>query len=96
MSNIVITSAVRTAVGSIGKSLKNVPADDLGSNVISNALKKLRNSGCRVIWMNPLKGWRNYAPVTAGMKAALPLLDLFATANTLSDLAALEGELRRI
>ena len=40
MSNIVITSAVRTAVGSIGKSLKNVPADDLGSNVISNALKK--------------------------------------------------------
>ena len=40
MSNIVITSAVRTAVGSIGKSLKNVPADDLGSNVISNALKR--------------------------------------------------------
>ncbi len=40
MSNIVITAAVRTAVGSIGKSLKNVPADDLGSNVISNALKR--------------------------------------------------------
>ena len=40
MSNIVITSAVRTAVGSIGKSLKNVPADDLGSNVITNALKR--------------------------------------------------------
>ena len=64
--------------------------------VISKALKKLQNRGCRVIWMNPLKGWRNYAPVTAGMKAALPHLDLFATANTLSDLAALEGELRRI
>ncbi len=64
--------------------------------VISEALKKLRKRGGRIIWVNPLKGWRNYAPVTAGMKAALPHLDLFASANTLSDLAALEGELTRI
>jgi len=65
-------------------------------HVISDALQKLRKRGCRIIWMNPLKGWRDYAPVTAGMKAALPHLDLFTSANTLSDLAALEGELNRL
>ena len=65
-------------------------------DVISGALQKLRKRGCRIIWMNPLKGWRNYAPVTAGMEAALPHLDLFTSANTLSDLAALEGELTRL
>ena len=41
MSNtVVITSAVRTAVGSLGKSLKNVPANELGSSVISDSIKR--------------------------------------------------------
>ena len=42
MSNkkIVITSAVRTAVASLGKTLKNVPAELLGSSVITGAIKK--------------------------------------------------------
>ena len=39
MKNIIISSAVRTAVGSFGKSLKNISADDLGSKVISEAIK---------------------------------------------------------
>ena len=38
--DIVITSASRTAVGSLGKSLKNVPGDDLGSAVILNSIEK--------------------------------------------------------
>ena len=37
---VVITSAVRTAIGSLGGTLKNVPAHKLGSSVISNAIKK--------------------------------------------------------
>ena len=39
-NQIVITSANRTAVGSIGKSLKNIPGDELGSIVISEAIKR--------------------------------------------------------
>ena len=35
---IYISSAIRTAVGSLGKTLKNVPADVLGSFVISNSI----------------------------------------------------------
>ncbi len=37
---VVITSAVRTAIGSLGGTLKNVSAHKLGSAVISNAVKK--------------------------------------------------------
>ena len=40
MSNsVVITSAVRTAIGSLGRSLKNVSGDELGSTVISEAIR---------------------------------------------------------
>ncbi len=61
--------------------------------MISDALARLKKRGCKIIWLNPLKGWKDYAPVASGMAAALPHLDLFAAANTLSDLAALEPEL---
>ena len=37
---VVITSAVRTAIGSLGGTLKNVPAYKLGSATISSAIKK--------------------------------------------------------
>ena len=40
MKNIYITSALRTAVGSLGKSLKNISAEKLGSTVISKLIKK--------------------------------------------------------
>jgi uncharacterized protein with von Willebrand factor type A (vWA) domain len=63
---------------------------------IDAALAKLRKRGCAIIWLNPLKGWRDYAPVAAGMAAALPHLDRFVAANTLADLAALEKELVKL
>jgi acetyl-CoA C-acetyltransferase len=37
---VVITSAVRTAVGTLGKTLKNIPGDILGSAVITKAIEK--------------------------------------------------------
>ena len=40
MKKVYITSALRTAVGSLGKSLKNIKAEDLGSAVISQTIKK--------------------------------------------------------
>ena len=39
-NDIIISSAKRTAVASLGKSLKNIPAHDLGSLVITETLKK--------------------------------------------------------
>ena len=59
-------------------------------------MAKIKKRGCKVIWLNPLKGWRDYAPVASGMAAALPYVELFKAANTLGDLAALEPELVRL
>jgi len=63
---------------------------------LQSALARLRKRGCRIVWLNPLKGWQDYAPVAQGMAAALPHLDLFAPAATLADFAALEPELARL
>ncbi len=43
-NSVVITSAIRTAVGSLGKSLKNIPAFELGSKVISEVIKRSKLS----------------------------------------------------
>jgi uncharacterized protein with von Willebrand factor type A (vWA) domain len=50
----------------------------------------------RIIWLNPLIGWRDYTPVAGGMQAALPFIDLFAPAHNLDSLAALEPYLAKI
>lgn len=64
--------------------------------LVSEALGLLKKRGCKIIWLNPLKGWDGYEPVARGMAAALPHLDLFKPANTLTDLAALEPDLVRL
>ena len=70
--------------------------DTEAPDMIATALEKLRKRGCKVIWLNPLMGWADYAPVAEGMAAALPYLDVLKAANTLGDLAALEQELARL
>jgi uncharacterized protein len=44
----------------------------------------------RIAWLNPMMGWDGYAPEAAGIKAALPHVDLYAPANTLKSLTELE------
>jgi uncharacterized protein with von Willebrand factor type A (vWA) domain len=44
----------------------------------------------RIAWLNPMMGWEGYAPEAAGIKAALPHVDLYAPANTLKSLIELE------
>jgi len=50
----------------------------------------------RIVWLNPMLGLEGYSPEAAGIKAALPHVDLFAPANTLKSLAALEPYLARL
>ena len=66
--------------------------DTAPPSVLDAGLADLKKRGCKIIWLNPLKGWRDYAPVADGMAAALPHLDVFSAANTLADLAALDRE----
>jgi uncharacterized protein len=59
-------------------------------------MRRLRRRCRRIIWLNPLLGWRDYTPTARGMQAALPYVDLFAPAHNLDSLAALEPYLARI
>jgi uncharacterized protein with von Willebrand factor type A (vWA) domain len=58
--------------------------------VLSEALRELRAQARRVVWVNPLCSRADYAPISAGMQAALPHLDLLAPG---ADLASLEAVL---
>jgi uncharacterized protein with von Willebrand factor type A (vWA) domain len=59
-------------------------------------LKRLKRRAHRLVWLNPLLGWKNYEPVARAMAVALDYIDCFARAHSLASLAALEGELARL
>ena len=50
----------------------------------------------RIVWLNPMAAWQGYAPLAAGIKAALPHVDLYAPANTLQSLTELEPYLANL
>ncbi len=63
---------------------------------LGEQMARLKKRARRVVWLNPLKGWKDYAPVAAAMQAAAPHLDAHLPANTLEALAALETEFRKL
>ncbi|MGB8819112.1 MAG: VWA domain-containing protein, partial [Rhizobiaceae bacterium] len=63
---------------------------------LGEEMRALRRRCKRIAWLNPMIGWQDYAPEAAGMKAALPYIDLFAPAHNLQSLEALEPYLARI
>jgi acetyl-CoA C-acetyltransferase len=73
---IVITSAIRTAVGSLGGSLKNIPSEKLGSTVITESVKnsKLKNEEIDEIIMGQvLTGGTGQNPARqAAINAGIP------------------------
>jgi len=75
-TKIVITSAVRTAVGSLGKTLKNIPAEELGSIVISKSinLSKIKEESVDEIIMGQvLTGGTGQNPARqAAIKSGIP------------------------
>jgi uncharacterized protein with von Willebrand factor type A (vWA) domain len=81
----------RTAVMIVSDGYDTGEPDQLGQE-----MHRLRRRCKRIIWLNPLIGWRDYSPQARGMQAALPYVDLFAPAHNLASLAALEPYLVRI
>jgi uncharacterized protein len=65
-------------------------------SLLGEEMRRLRRRCKRIIWLNPLIGWRDYSPQARGMQVALPFVDLFAPAHNLASLAALEPYLVRI
>ncbi|MDH3236200.1 MAG: VWA domain-containing protein [Alphaproteobacteria bacterium] len=81
----------RTVVMIVSDGYDTGPPDVLAAQV-----KKLRGRARRVVWLNPMIGWKGYEPVAQGMTAALPHVDLFAPAHNLESLAKLAPYLERL
>jgi len=81
----------RTAVMIVSDGYDTGAPEELGRE-----MRRLRRRCRRIIWLNPLIGWRDYSPQARGMEAAMPYIDLFAPAHNLESLAALEPCLARI
>ena len=76
MSEVYITSALRTAVGALGKSLKNVKAENLGATVISESINASNIKSAdldEVIFGQVLTGGSGQNPARqAAIKAGVP------------------------
>jgi uncharacterized protein len=62
---------------------------------VARELRAIRRSSRLLIWLNPLLGMEDYQPITRGMSAALPYIDVFAPAHNLASLLELEHHLDR-
>jgi hypothetical protein len=57
--------------------------------LLGDAMREIHRRAGRVLWLNPLLGSPSYKPLTRGMQAALPHVDVFAPAHNVASLAAL-------
>jgi uncharacterized protein len=62
--------------------------------VLVAELCKIRRRVSKLIWLNPRLGLEDYEPITRGMSAAQPYIDVFAPAHNLESLLELEKHLR--
>ena len=63
---------------------------------LATQIARLQRSAHRLVWLNPLVGTVGYAPLTRGLRAALPFVDDFLPARTLNDLADLAVHLNTL
>jgi uncharacterized protein len=64
--------------------------------VLRDQVARLQRNCHRLIWLNPLIGTIDYAPLTRGLRAALPFVDDFLPARTLANLADLAAHLNAL
>jgi uncharacterized protein with von Willebrand factor type A (vWA) domain len=63
---------------------------------LASQIARLQRSSHRLIWLNPLIGTADYAPLTRGLQAALPFVDDFLPARTLTNLVDLASHLNAL
>jgi uncharacterized protein with von Willebrand factor type A (vWA) domain len=64
---------------------------DVGEpDLLHQELQTLRRRARKLIWLTPLLGMEGYQPLTKGIQAALPVIDVFAPAHNLDSLLDIE------
>jgi uncharacterized protein len=58
-------------------------------DLLQQSMEVIHNRSKKVIWLNPLAGYTDYKPHVAGMKAALPFINVFAPVHNAESLRGL-------
>lgn len=58
-------------------------------DLLQESMEIIHNRSKKVIWLNPLAGYTDYKPHVAGMKAALPFINVFAPVHNAESLRSL-------
>lgn len=64
--------------------------------LLGEQTKRIRQRAGKLVWLNPWLGNERYEPSAAGMQAALPSIDVLASARDLRSLMALEDCLAKV
>jgi uncharacterized protein with von Willebrand factor type A (vWA) domain len=94
-----VAQTIGTVKGALRGSVVLMMSDGLEQDdpeQLVTALRRLRATCHSLVWANPLAGDPRYRPLTAGMVAALPYIDILCAGDTLAALervAASLGEL---
>jgi uncharacterized protein with von Willebrand factor type A (vWA) domain len=65
------------------------------AELLGEQMARLRRLAYRVVWVNPHKGRAGYEPLTGGMQAALPHVDVFVSGHSMAAFEELSGVISR-
>ena len=63
------------------------------TSLLEQSMKHIHSRARKVIWLNPLAGNPGFQPSVRGMQAALPYIDVFASAHNVESLRAIARRL---
>ncbi len=63
---------------------------------LQKELASIKKRASKLIWLNPLKGSKDYQPVAKGMRSVLPMIDVFKAGHNLDSLLELEKHLEDV
>ncbi len=70
---------------------------DTGDQVtLQKELGYIKKRASKLIWLNPLKGSKDYQPLAKGMRSVLPMIDVFRSGHNLDSLLELEKHLKDV
>ena len=60
--------------------------DEGESDLLAKNMRAIQKKAKKIIWLNPHAGYQLFRPETAGMKAALPFIDVLAPVHNAASL----------
>ena len=82
-----------------GRSMTIILSDGLDTGtpqLLAQQLNIVKRRTNKLVWLNPLKGMKDYEPTARGMSTALPQIDVFESAHSLDSLLELENFLAHV